>query len=442
MLKRLSNYNPEKPPKWLMSLEELMHHSPSRADGFSFEQENTFRVEGIQFIALMVSEQMIRLNRTFVVPTSYMYFHRYYAKISMRGEYERSMICLAALFLACKVEDTLRSAQDLIHVYRIAKTKLESKSKSSAITAPKPDTTSDLPRLSSSSQEYMKLKESLVRAERHLIQVLCFDFMVVHPIRYVEVLVKLALENRAAPQDRIASSVADSKINIVESMFTVVGLLYPPEDIAAACVFFNLQMKHSDILQDVTPWLDRLGVTREHLDDILRMIAKGRDSIHHRPPEATHGQANITSNRSVGLSDGSNKQQGDAAERRPVLAPPRQDSATFKSPFARSKPNDQVSPFAEKQSTPLSSLQNSTTSRSTDGSHSGYAQKSANPVNLNQSTSTDIPHGVVKRKLPEPEHEVAHSANAPGANTRPDEHHTDPTKRIRLGSLTNDMSGS
>eukprot|EP00002_Diphylleia_rotans_P015193 TRINITY_DN2944_c0_g2_i2.p1 TRINITY_DN2944_c0_g2~~TRINITY_DN2944_c0_g2_i2.p1 ORF type:complete len:209 (-),score=38.43 TRINITY_DN2944_c0_g2_i2:330-956(-) len=176
--------------------------------------------------------------------------------------------------------------------------------------------------------------------------------------------------------------------------------------------------------------------------DILRMIAKGRDSIHHRPPEATHGQANITSNRSVGLSDGSNKQQGDAAERRPVLAPPRQDSATFKSPFARSKPNDQVSPFAEKQSTPLSSLQNSTTSRSTDGSHSGYAQKSANPVNLNQSTSTDIPHGVVKRKLPEPEHEVAHSANAPGANTRPDEHHTDPTKRIRLGSLTNDMSGS
>lgn len=209
----------------LVSRSDIFTNSPSRRDGMSAERERSLRIRHAAFI--QEASKWLELPSP-VMCTAVHYFHRFYSKCSFT-RHSPVLTARTCLFLATKVEENARRIRDILNVtYRLQN----------------PD--KDPLKV---SEQYWKLKESVVLAEQLLLRVLGFNLTSRHPHHYVLHFLK---ELGASEELAVLSW---SILN--DSYRTTVCLQFKPESIACAAVYLAAEMMTYQISREGEWWVSR-----------------------------------------------------------------------------------------------------------------------------------------------------------------------------------------
>ncbi|KAL0216472.1 hypothetical protein P9112_008656 [Eukaryota sp. TZLM1-RC] len=199
--------------EWLLELEELKT-SPSIKDGYTFNQEWNERTTTIQFI-------LTAANKLNLPPatshTACVYFHRFFTRWSLKL-YTPSFAVSACLFVACKHCDTSMKLEHIVKHVEVLNHHYKRQ-------VP-PEFTPD---------KLHELCSLALRYERQLLYTLAFKTEVKHPSTIIAEFIKDTPLNRKSDPKRKFVSICNKFLH--DSYQTPLCLLYPPEFIAATCIF-------------------------------------------------------------------------------------------------------------------------------------------------------------------------------------------------------------
>lgn len=242
--------------KWLFSDDDL-ERTPSRIDKIEREKEDYIRHRAVEFI-WQVSMMLKMPPQTSMTATVFM--HRFLMRYSLRGQYpdigadlmHPKVIAAVALFVAFKVDETMRRMKDFV----VACCRVAMK---------KPDMIVD-----EQSKDYWKWRDLILQNESVMLEFLCFDLQLESPYR---ILWEYSLFLGVA-ESRPLRHAAYAFLN--DSTFTVLCLQFPPRVIAAAALYAaarHCQVAFPDDSQG-RPWWDQLDVRVEDLIRACKLIVK------------------------------------------------------------------------------------------------------------------------------------------------------------------------
>lgn len=242
--------------KWLFTDEEL-ERTPSRVDKIEREKEDYIRHRAVEFI-WQVSMMLKMPPQTSMTATVFM--HRFLMRYSLRGQYpdigadlmHPKVIAAVALFVAFKVDETMRRMKDFV----VACCRVAMK---------KPDMIVD-----EQSKDYWKWRDLILQNESVMLEFLCFDLQLESPYR---ILWEYALF-LGVPENRPLRHAAYAFLN--DSTYTVLCLQFPPRVIAAAALYAaarHCQVAFPDDSQG-RPWWDQLDVRMEDLIRACKLIVQ------------------------------------------------------------------------------------------------------------------------------------------------------------------------
>lgn len=242
--------------KWLFSDEEL-ERTPSRIDRIEREKEDYIRHRAVEFI-WQVSMMLKMPPQTSMTATVFM--HRFLMRYSLRGQYpdigadlmHPKVIAAVALFVAFKVDETMRRMKDFV----VACCRVAMK---------KPDMVVD-----EQSKDYWKWRDLILQNESIMLEFLCFDLQLESPYR---ILWEYSLFLGVA-ENRPLRHAAYAFLN--DSTYTVLCLQFPPRVIAAAALYAaarHCQVAFPDDSQG-RPWWDQLDVRVEDLIRACKLIVR------------------------------------------------------------------------------------------------------------------------------------------------------------------------
>ncbi|KAJ5793885.1 hypothetical protein N7457_000484 [Penicillium paradoxum] len=235
--------------KWLFTDEEF-ERTPSRIDKIDRGKEDYIRHRAVEFI-WQVSVMLKMPPQTSMTATVYM--HRFLMRYSLLGQYPEmgsdlmhpKVIAAVALFVAFKVDETMRRMKDFV----IACCRVAMK---------QPNLIVD-----EQSKDYWKWRDLILQNESVMLEYLCFDLQVESPYRILwDYSVFLGVN-----ENRTLRHSSYSFLN--DSTYTVLCLQFPPRVIAAAALY--AAARHCKVAfpddPEGRPWWDQIDV---HLDDLIR----------------------------------------------------------------------------------------------------------------------------------------------------------------------------
>ncbi|KAI9493883.1 cyclin-like protein [Zychaea mexicana] len=181
----------------------------------SVAEERKHRIYGCTFIqAIGCRLELAQLT----ISTAMVYFHRFFARESFTV-YKYEYIAATCVYLACKVEESSRKASDVATAciqYR--------------------------PNRGSSDEEKAKIIRAILWHEHILLDILCFDFTVEHPYRF---LIDFA-EELGTSETTLQAAWAFAN----DSLRLTLCLLYPPHVIAAGCLLLAYRLNSEQLPRD------------------------------------------------------------------------------------------------------------------------------------------------------------------------------------------------
>lgn len=249
--------------KWLFSDEDL-ERTPSRIDKIDREKEDYIRHRAVEFI-WQVSMMLKMPPQTSMTATVFM--HRFLMRYSLRGQYpdigadlmHPKVIAAVALFVAFKVDETMRRMKDFV----VACCRVAMK---------KPDMIVD-----EQSKDYWKWRDLILQNESVMLEFLCFDLQLESPYRILwEYSLFLGVS-----ENRPLRHAAYAFLN--DSTYTVLCLQFPPRVISAAALYAaarHCQVAFPDDSQG-RPWWDQLDVRVEDLIRACKLIVKIYERVQH-----------------------------------------------------------------------------------------------------------------------------------------------------------------
>lgn len=212
------------------------------------EEEQMLRVLGTKLI--QSSGPLLRIPQV-TVATGQVLFQRFYYQRSFKI-FSLLDICMASVFIACKVEETSRRLRDIVNVFDFLYRKYR-----------KLDT-DPLPYV---SDEYFEYKDSLVEAESIVLRELGFH---VH-VQHAHGLLLNYLKALDLNEDLSFSQLA---LNYLNDMFmTDAFVRYQPNVIACACIWMAGKKDRQFLTNESTPWwiifdteLEQMKVLAERLE--------------------------------------------------------------------------------------------------------------------------------------------------------------------------------
>lgn len=235
--------------KWIFTDDEL-ERTPSRIDKIDREKEDYIRHRAVEFI-WQVGMMLKMPPQTSMTATVFM--HRFLTRYSLRGHYADAgadvmhpkVIAAVALFVAFKVDETMRRMKDFV----VACCRVAMK---------QPDMVVD-----EQSKDYWKWRDLILQNESVMLEFLCFDLQLESPYRILwEYSHFLGVaENRPLRHSAYAF--------LNDSTYTVLCLQFQPRVIAAAALYAaarHCQVAFPDDFQG-RPWWDQIDV---HVDDLIR----------------------------------------------------------------------------------------------------------------------------------------------------------------------------
>ncbi|KAH9529688.1 Cyclin-L2 [Dermatophagoides farinae] len=224
---------------------ETILNTPSKADNLDPDIENDLRITGCKLI--QISGILLRLPQVAMATGQVLFQRFYYSKSFVRQPME--ITAMACVVLASKVEEAPRRIRDVINVFHNMK-QIRLKQQTVPIIL---------------DENYIYLKNQVIKAERRILKELGFCVHVKHPHKFI-VAVAQILKNESNV-DLIQT--AWSYMN--DSLQTNVFVRYPPESIACACIHLS-----SRILKVSLPsqplWYEMFNVDSESIDDICKSI--------------------------------------------------------------------------------------------------------------------------------------------------------------------------
>lgn len=233
---------------WYFKKEEI-RNSPSVLDGLHPSQENTYRIQGVQFIKNLGST----LGMYYMtIATGIIFFHRFYMFRSFQ-KFPRYVTACSCLFLSGKVEETPKKCQDLLAV-------------ACKLLAP---------------EQFVEFaenpKKNLMIFERIVLQTIHFDFIVDAPYSFLTDYIRGLQFDTSITSDKLAHT-AGTLVN--DSLCTTVCLQWEPEVIAVALIHLAMKMNKCQVVS----WANKTvhqkywwevhvqGLTTDILEDICHQV--------------------------------------------------------------------------------------------------------------------------------------------------------------------------
>ncbi|KAI8646307.1 cyclin-like protein [Parasitella parasitica] len=188
------------------------------------------------------------------ISTSQALYHRFYLYYSIR-DYAPQDISVTCIFVASKIEETLKKLKDII--VAVHSVKYPDKKELD------PEQISD------------ERRRKIINYEKLLLETLCFDFQLRHPYEYVVKFIKWIQAFQPALDSKKLAKKAYSLA--VDSYKTIVCIEYPAHTIAAGCIYLASRLlKDEDEsfqgLSTTEPWDQHFLSRMEDIEDVSQQI--------------------------------------------------------------------------------------------------------------------------------------------------------------------------
>ncbi|RWS27137.1 cyclin-L1-like protein, partial [Leptotrombidium deliense] len=224
---------------------EKLVETPSFVDGLSEENEYDLRVLGSDLI--QSSGILLKLPQV-AMATGQVLFHRfYYSKSFVR--YPMKVTAMACITLASKIEEAPRRIRDVINVFHHMK-QIRTEKKIQPLIL---------------DQEYINLKNQVIKAERRLLKELGFCVHVKHPHKFIVTLLQVL----DSEKNHRLMQTAWNYMN--DSLRTDVFIRYSPETIAVSCIYLSSRVLRIP-LPSKPAWFEIFGVKEAEIQTVCRMI--------------------------------------------------------------------------------------------------------------------------------------------------------------------------
>lgn len=234
--------------RWYFKKEDIKN-APSVSDGLHPDEENAYRIQGVQFIKNLGSALGMHYM---TIATGIIFFHRFYMFRSFKT-FPRYVTAFSCFFLSGKVEETPKKCQDML------------------VTARKLLTPEQFVEFGENPRKNVMIFERIV------LQTIHFDFIVDVPYSYLADYIRGLQLDDTITLEKLAQT-AWTLIN--DSFCTTVCLQWEPEVITVALIYLATKMKKCKILS----WANRMahqkywwevhmqGLTTDILEDICHQV--------------------------------------------------------------------------------------------------------------------------------------------------------------------------
>ncbi|XP_053617875.1 cyclin-L1 [Plodia interpunctella] len=225
--------------------ETAFKETPSQADGLDTETETDLRILGCELI--QTAGILLKLPQV-AMATGQIYLQRfYYSKSFVRFPMET--MAMGSIYLASKVEEKPCRIRDVINVFHHIKQVRGQKTISPLIV----------------DQNYIEMKNQVIKAERRILKELGFCVHVKHPHKLIVVYLQLLQYEK----NRQLMQISWNYMN--DALRTDVFMRFPPETIACACIYLTAR-KISLPLPNNPHWFLLFKVTEEDIREVCVRI--------------------------------------------------------------------------------------------------------------------------------------------------------------------------
>lgn len=238
--------------------ETVFKETPSQSDGLDIETETDLRILGCELI--QTAGILLKLPQV-AMATGQIYLQRfYYSKSFVR--YPMETMAMGSIYLASKVEEKPCRIRDVINVFHHIK----------QVRAQKPITPLIV------DQNYIELKNQVIKAERRILKELGFCVHVKHPHKLIVVYLQLLQYEK----NRQLMQMAWNYMN--DALRTDVFMRFPPETIACACIYLTAR-RIGLPLPNNPHWFLLCKVTEEDIREVCFRILQLYKRVKVNPEE-------------------------------------------------------------------------------------------------------------------------------------------------------------
>ncbi|XP_070561019.1 cyclin-L1-like [Ptychodera flava] len=279
---------------------EKVSLTPSTIDGLDKETEIDLRIIGCEFI--QTAGILLKLPQV-AMATAQVIFQRFYYSKSM-VKHNMETLAMACINLASKIEEAPRRVRDVINVFHHIRQKRNNRTPNPLVL----------------DQNYINLKNSVIKAERRVLKELGFCVHVKHPHKMIVTYLQILECERNLKLVQTAWNYMN------DSLRTNVFVCYNPETIACACIYLSARQLKLP-LPNRPPWYTLLGATEDDMTEISLTILQ----LYARPKKCYEELDKIVEKCRVKMQQEKLKAKGEAAGTKSTGATP---SAGF-SPASR-----------------------------------------------------------------------------------------------------------
>lgn len=273
--------------------ETVFKETPSQVDGLDTETETDLRILGCEMI--QTAGILLKLPQV-AMATGQIYLQRfYYAKSFVR--YPMEVMAMGSIYLASKIEEKPCRIRDIISVFHHIKQVRAQKTISPLII----------------DQNYIEMKNQVIKAERRILKELGFCVHVKHPHKLIVVYLQLLTYEKNTKLMQMSWNYMN------DALRTDVFMRFPPETIACACIYLTarkiglplpnnphwfllFEVKEEDIREIATRILNlykRAKVNPEELEkkvELLKRVYQANKQMQAQKDREAKGENKDTSN--------------------------------------------------------------------------------------------------------------------------------------------------
>ncbi|KAK7501860.1 hypothetical protein BaRGS_00006946 [Batillaria attramentaria] len=225
--------------------EDKLNVTPSMLDGLDKETETDLRVLGCELI--QTAGILLKLPQTAMATGQVVFQRFYYSKSFVKHNME--VLAMACINLASKIEESPRRIRDVINVFHHVKQVRNKRTIHPMVL----------------DQNYINLKNQVIKAERRVLKELGFCVHVKHPHKIIVSYLQV-LEHIDNPK------LVQSSWNYMnDSLRTDVLVRYQPEAVACACIFLAARRLQVPLPSN-PPWYELFRVDRLDIEAICMAL--------------------------------------------------------------------------------------------------------------------------------------------------------------------------
>ncbi|XP_064461332.1 cyclin-L1-like [Ornithodoros turicata] len=225
--------------------QEKLSSTPSGLDGLDSETETNLRILGCELI--QTSGILLRLPQVAMATGQVLFQRFYFSKSFVRHSME--IVAMACVTLASKIEEAPRRIRDVINVFHHIKQVRGRKTIQPLIL----------------DQNYINLKNQVIKAERRVLKELGFCVHVKHPHKIIVTLLQV-LEC-----EKNTNLMQTSWNYMNDSLRTDIFVRHSPETIACTCIYLSARLLKIP-LPSSPAWFSVFGVSEEDILDSCKHI--------------------------------------------------------------------------------------------------------------------------------------------------------------------------